>query len=133
MKGVIVFSLVPLLALASPVLVDSIDNEAAPVLSSTLAEEIPDSYIVIFKKNVTANTAILHHGWVQDQHAQVEIAKSKKRSLLQDPLVTLSGFRFDYNFADFLGYTGHFDVNVVDQIRRHPDVRDHPRLGLFLY
>ncbi|KAL8955261.1 MAG: hypothetical protein Q9193_006819 [Seirophora villosa] len=113
----------PLLASCSPVTSRSIHNEAAPLLSSTQAQQIPDSYIVVFKKHVSHTAATAHHTWVQDQH--VEIAKAKrelsKRSLL--PLTTFAGLKHTYNIpGSLLGYSGHFDEDVIERVRRHPDV-----------
>lgn len=126
MKGLFAaFAALPLLASSSPVISGrTIHNEAAPVLSSTQALEIPDSYIVVFKKHVSHNAAVAHHSWVQDQH--VEVAKSKrglsKRS--QIPLTTFGGLKHTYNIpGGILGYSGHFDEEVIEQVRRHPDVR----------
>ncbi|KAL8921795.1 MAG: hypothetical protein Q9208_005552 [Pyrenodesmia sp. 3 TL-2023] len=125
MKGLFAaLTALPLLASSSPVLNGrTIHNEAAPVLSSTQAQEIPDSYIVVFKKDVSHNAAVAHHSWVQDQH--VEVAKTKrdlsKRS--QIPLTTFGGLKHTYNIpGGILGYSGHFDEDVIEQVRRHPDV-----------
>lgn len=125
MKGLFAaFAALPLLVSSSPVLNGrTIHNEAAPVLSSTKSQEIPDSYIVVFKKDVSHNAAVAHHSWVQDQH--VEVAKTKrdlsKRS--QIPLTTFGGLKHTYNIpGGILGYSGHFDEDVIEQVRRHPDV-----------
>lgn len=125
MKGFFALSLVPLLASASPVLIDTIHNEAAPVLSSIQATEIPDAYIIVFKKDVTHASAILHHDWVQDQHLEIETAKRDltKRSQSQFPITSFGGLRHTYNIAGgLLGYSGHFDESVIEKVRRHPDV-----------
>ncbi|KAL8899814.1 MAG: hypothetical protein Q9207_006002 [Kuettlingeria erythrocarpa] len=125
MKGLFAaLAALPLLASTSPVVSGrTIHNEAAPVLSSTQAREIPDSYIVVFKKDISHNDAVAHHSWVQDQH--VETAKTKrelsKRS--QIPLTTFGGLKHTYNIpGGILGYSGHFDEDVIEQVRRHPDV-----------
>ena len=123
MKGFLALSLLPLLASASPVLVDTIHNEAAPILSSTLAQEIPDSYIVVFKKDVSHASACAHHDWVQEQHVQIETAKMDLAKRSQFPLTAFGGLKHTFNFAgSLLGYSGHFDESVIEQVRRHPDV-----------
>ena len=123
MKGFLALSLLPLLASASPVLVDTIHNEAAPILSSTLAQEIPDSYIVVFKKDVSHASACVHHDWVQEQHVQIETAKMDLAKRSQFPLTAFGGLKHTFNFAgSLLGYSGHFDESVIEQVRRHPDV-----------
>ena len=123
MKGILALSLLPLLASASPVLVDTIHNEAAPILSSTLAQEIPDSYIVVFKKDVSHASACAHHDWVQEQHVQIETAMMDLAKRSQFPLIPFRGLKHTFNFAgSLLGYSGHFDASLIEQVRRHPDV-----------
>ena len=126
MKGFFVLSLLPLLASTSPVFrADTIHSEAAPILSSSQSIEIPDSYIVVFKKDVSHTSAASHHAWVQDLHLETESMKAKLRKKSQIPIVAdiFEGLRHTYNIAgDLLGYSGHFDEDVIEQVRRHPDV-----------
>ncbi|KAL8669328.1 MAG: hypothetical protein Q9168_006074 [Polycauliona sp. 1 TL-2023] len=124
MKGLFALAALPLLAASSPVFnTGTIHKDAAPVLSSTQAEEIPDSYIVVFKKHVSHEAATVHHSWVQDQHLEVQQAKRQLSKRSQMPLTTFGGLRHTYNLAGgFLGYSGHFDEDVIDKVRRHPDV-----------
>lgn len=123
MKGLFALSLWPLLASASPVFVESIHNEAAPVLSSSTSLEIPDSYIVVFKKDVSHASACAHHDWVHGQHLEVEKTKRDLAKRSQLSLSTFSGLKHTYNIAgSLLGYSGHFDEDVIERVRRHPDV-----------
>lgn len=125
MKGLISATLLPLLAAASPVLIDSIHQNAAPVLSSINAEEVPDNYIVVFKKHVTEASAVDHHSWVQDIHASSENERTELRKRSQFPLTEniFAGIKHTYNIpGSFLGYSGHFDDSVIEKVRRHPDV-----------
>ncbi|KAL4907562.1 hypothetical protein BDW74DRAFT_176314 [Aspergillus multicolor] len=129
MKGIIGLSLLPLLAAASPVVVESIHNGAAPILSSTNAKEIPDSYIVVFKKHVDTDAASAHHGWVQDIHGQQSGARSdlKKRSFLGLEFgfgeEVYDGLKDTFNIAgSLMGYSGHFHEETIEEIRNHPDV-----------
>lgn len=124
MKSALGFAL-PLLAAASPVVVDSIHNDAAPVISSSNAKEIPGSYMIKFKKHVTTNLAAVHHDWVQDIHASTQNAKMELKKRSQSPMVDdiFHGLKHTYNIAgSLMGYSGHFDEDVIEQIRRHPDV-----------
>jgi len=126
MKGL--KAVVPLLAAlsaASPVLIDSIHNEAAPLISSVNAKEIPDSYIIVFKKHVSDRDASAHHSWVQDVHVDAENQRTELKKRGQFPFqdTIFGGLQHTYNIAGgLLGYSGHFDDNVIEQIRRHPDV-----------
>jgi cerevisin len=125
MRGLIAFSL-PLLAVAAPSFsTETIHGNAAPVLSSTNSEVVPDSYLVVFKKHVTESSAASHHSWVQDIHLSGENERAELRKRSQFPITTdiFQGIRHTYNIAgDFLGYSGHFDDSVIEQVRRHPDV-----------
>ena len=128
MKAFLGLSILPLVAYSSPVLVDSIHNEAAPILSSTNAKEIPNSYMVVFKKHVTHDVALTHHTWVQDVHLTTQTSKRelrKRDGWLQDSF--FEGLKHTYHFpGSMLGYSGHFDDAVIEQVRRHPDVSLFP-------
>ncbi len=127
MKGFLGLSLLPLLVAGSPVFVDTIHNDAAPVISSSNAKEIPDSYMVIFKKHVTERAAVAHHSLVQDMHVsqqsrKQELRKRSQTTLSEDDTI-FEGMRHTYNIpGGFLGYAGHFDEDVIELVRRHPDV-----------
>ena len=129
MKSLIGLAL-PLLASASPIVVGSIHNDVAPILSAANAQEIPDNYLVMFKKHVTHELAVEHHGWVQELHFSTQQAKSELRKRSQSPMMddVFTGLKHTYNIAgSFMGYSGHFDEDVIEEIRRHPDV-SHPFL-----
>jgi cerevisin len=124
MKGILGLSLLPLLAAASPVAVDSIHNGVAPILSASNAKEVPDSYIVVFKKHVNSETALAHHSWVQDIHdSMTGRSDLKKRSLFGFGDELYLGLKNTFDIAGSLvGYSGHFHEDVIEQVRRHPDV-----------
>lgn len=134
MKGYFALSLLPLLTAASPVLIESIHNEPAPILSSTHAQEIPDSYIVIFKNQVSHASALAHHDWVQGQHVEVETTKRDLLKRSQLPFTSFGGLKHTYNIAGgLLGYSGHFDESVIERVRRHPDVSKRSHVFLLIY
>jgi len=117
--------------LAAPVLsaptfnTETIHRDAAPIISASNAETLPDSYIVVFKKHVTEASAAHHHSWVQEIHASSEGEQAELRKRSQFPFTSgiFEGLKHTYNIAgDFLGYSGHFDESVIEKVRRHPDV-----------
>jgi cerevisin len=121
----LLLSLLPLLAAGSPVLIDTIHNQAAPVVSSINGKEIPNSYMVIFKSHVTERAAQDHHLWVQDIHAITgsEKMELRKRSKLPFQDTVFEGLKHTYHIPGrLLGYSGHFDEDVIEQVRRHQDV-----------
>lgn len=121
MKGVLSLSLLPLLTVASPVMPSTIHNDAAPILSSSNAVEVPDSYIIVFKDHVDSASAAAHHNWVQDIHSQH--SELRKRSQFPFADDAFAGLKHTFDIAgSFLGYSGHFEENVIEAIRRHPDV-----------
>lgn len=124
MKGLLALTLLPLLATASPMIgVNTIHNGAAPVLSSSLSKEIPDSYIVVFKKDLPHSSATGHHEWVQVQHHECAKAKRDLHKRSQTPFQTFGGLKHTFNIAGgLMGYSGHFDEDVIEKVRRHPDV-----------
>ena len=111
-------------AVASPVFgIGSIPE--APVIQSTNAKHIPNSYIVKFKDHVKHHEAAAHHAWVNDLHVQTEQRKFELRKRSSIPFVdeVMEGLKHTYNIAgSFMGYSGHFDDAVLEQLRRHPDV-----------
>lgn len=124
MKNLFTLSLVPLLAAASPIFgVDTIHNGAAPIHSSSESKEIPNSYIIVFKKDISTATINEHHEWIQRQHDDVETQKMELRKRSQEPISIFSGLKHTFDIAgDVLGYSGHFDEDVIERVRRHPDV-----------
>lgn len=133
MKSFLGISLLPLLAAGSPVLIDTIHHDAAPIISSTNAKEIPDSYMVVFKKHVSEKAALQHHAWVDDVHLATTLQKQelRKRGLSLDDVITFTGLKHTYNIAGtVMGYAGHFDPEVIEQVRRHPDVSSPKSLAL---
>lgn len=137
MRGLICLTLLPLLASSAPTLLtDAIIDGAAPVITSSNAEQVPDSYIVVFKKHVSEAAAAHHHSWVQDIHTELQVQRTelRKRSGLTTDI--FEGLKHTYKIgSDFLGYSGHFDDSIIDQVRRHPDVssfrysHSHPYLS----
>ena len=130
MRGLIGCLLLPLLASSAPTFsTETIHEGSAPVLSSSNSVEVPDSYIVVFKKHVTESAAADHHSWVQDIHLESENVRTELRKRSQFPITAdiFEGIKHTYNIAGtFLGYSGHFDDSVIEKVRRHPDVSCAP-------
>ncbi|KAF1940087.1 hypothetical protein EJ02DRAFT_456349 [Clathrospora elynae] len=113
----------PALAAASPTFqVETIHNGAAPVLSSSSAKEVPNSYMVVFKKHV--KDASKHHNWLQSVHTKNSEERMELRKRSQFPVTSeiFDGLKHTYEMAGMKGYSGHFDDETVEAIRRHPDV-----------
>jgi hypothetical protein len=139
-------SLLPALAAASPMMqTGTIHKDAAPILSSTQAKEVPNSYMVVFKKHVKESHAKEHHDWVQSIHTKSESERMELRKRSQFPITTevFDGLKHTYNIiGGMVGYSGHFDEETIEAIRRHPDVSsniqhsipayEHELLGLGL-
>ena len=120
MRGLVALSLACVAAAAPSFSFETIHGEAAPVISSSTAEEVPNSYIIKFKDHVDASKADRHHGWIQSIHDasnddQLELRKRGVSDIF-------TGMKHTYNIGDFRGYAGHFDDDVIEQIRNHPDV-----------
>jgi cerevisin len=63
-----------------------------------------------------------HQMWIQKLHVDREPVHMdlKKRGLIED---AFKGLKHTYKIGrDFLGYSGHFDEETIEQVRRHPDV-----------
>jgi cerevisin len=133
MKVAVSLGLLSAVASANPLLrIGTIHHDAAPVLSSSNAQHIPNAYIVKFKDHVQQHHAAAHHAWVNDLHTTHESRKLELRKRDQFPFVddALHGLKHTYNIAgSFMGYSGHFDDAVIEQLRRHPDVSCSPSQG----
>lgn len=126
------FAVLSLAATAAAAVVPSfgtgtIHNGAAPLLSSTNAEVIPDRYIIKFKSHVTDKHADDHHVWLNSVHAaNQEATELELRKRGQWPLpdgITFEGLKHKYSIGNgFMGYSGHWSSDVIEAIRSHPDV-----------
>lgn len=127
MRYSLVFAL-PALAAASPTFsTETIHKDAAPVLSSTSAKEVPNSYMVVFKKHV--KDASKHHDWVQSVHSknsQERMELRKRSTELPISNEVFEGLKHTYEMPGMKGYSGHFDQETIEEIRKHPDVSDIP-------
>lgn len=87
-------------------------DNLAPVISSSNADVVPDSYIVVFKDGVRAND---HSAWAASLH---------KRDLTANGIWDniASGVKHVYDMGSFQGLAGRFRPDVLDEIRKHPDV-----------
>ncbi|KAK3372393.1 serine protease [Podospora didyma] len=122
MRGLIALSLVACASAAPKFSHETIHGEAAPILSSSNAEVVPNSYIIKFKKHVSEASASDHHVWIQKIHSsrEGEHRDLKKRGLVDD---VFRGIKHTYKIGQgFLGYSGHFDEETIEQVRMHPDV-----------
>ncbi|KAI1764428.1 peptidase S8/S53 domain-containing protein [Hypoxylon sp. FL1150] len=128
MRGLIALSLAYAASAAPSFGYQTIHDGAAPVISSSTAEEVPNSYIVKFKSHVSASSAADHHSWVQKIHGDREDERLELRKRGQIPLVgdavdSFKGLKHTLKIgSEFLGYSGHFDDNTIEEVRRHPDV-----------
>ncbi|KAI1434131.1 peptidase S8/S53 domain-containing protein [Xylaria sp. CBS 124048] len=128
MRGIIALSLAYATVAAPSVSLETIHNGAAPVISSSTAEEVPGSYIIKFKDHVKESSVSDHHSWVQKIHDHRENERMELRRRGQIPFVgdvadTFSGLKHTLKIGDgFLGYAGHFDDAVIEEVRKHPDV-----------
>lgn len=99
------------------------------------SQEVPDNYIVVFKKHVSSDSASAHHSWVQDIHdTQIQRTELKKRSLFGFAEPDYLGMKHAFNVGgSVMGYAGHFHEDVIEQVRRHPDVSNYRGASIYWY
>ncbi|KAF9130839.1 serine protease [Mortierella sp. 14UC] len=87
-------------------------DNLAPLISSSNADVVPDSYIIVFKDGVRAND---HSAWATSLH---------KRDLSANGIWDniASGVKHVYDMGSFQGLAGRFRPDVLDEIRKNPDV-----------
>ncbi|ETN40782.1 subtilisin-like serine protease pepC [Cyphellophora europaea CBS 101466] len=125
MRGFLGLAALPVLAAGSPLFIDTIHNGAAPIVSSVNSKHVPDSYIVVFKDHVSKDAAAAHQLWVQGVHddSHTERMELRKRGINSDQESVFSGLKHTYHIpGKLLGYSGHFDEDVIEKVRMHPDV-----------
>ncbi|EPQ66089.1 Vacuolar proteinase [Blumeria graminis f. sp. tritici 96224] len=126
MRGLLSILSLPLLISAAPTHNCEADTESNnPHTSAQATAAISDSYIVIFKDHVNEASALAHHDWIQQIHTQNEVERTELRKRSQTPMIdnTYHGLKHTYNVAgNFLGYSGHFDEAIIEEVRKHPDV-----------
>ncbi|KAI1295725.1 peptidase S8/S53 domain-containing protein [Xylaria venustula] len=128
MRGLAALSLAYAAVAAPSFSIETIHDGAAPILSSSSAEEVPNSYIIKFKDHVTESSISDHHSWVQKIHSDRENERTELRKRGQIPLIddvvdVFSGLKHTLKIgSEFLGYSGHFDDAVIEEVRKHPDV-----------
>lgn len=122
------------IVIASPILDTTVvDKGIAPLLSTVSADEIKNSYIVVFKGHVDEDTANEHHSWVHVSH-QKSLAKRGRSGYalaggmfpggLEDAVDMFTGLKHTFHIPGSLkGYTGAFDEDTLQAIRAHPDVK----------
>lgn len=98
------------------------ESEIAPLVMND-KEQVPDSYIVVFKEDVDASTAASHELWVEQVHTE-QVASLAKRDL-QHPFLAKAQSGLKQAFAigsNFKGYSGTFHADTIELLRRHKDV-----------
>lgn len=143
MKGLIALSLAAVASAAPAFNTETIHGDAAPILSSANAEEVPGAYIIKFKDHVDEKAASDHHSWVNSIHdawtktlpenKDERILELRKRGFgLELSSDVFKGLKHTYKIGSgFVGYAGHFDDSIIEQVRRHPDVSISPHFHQF--
>jgi cerevisin len=135
MRGLIALSLAYTAAAAPSFSYETIHDGAAPILSATGVEAVPNSYIIKFKDHVSEASAADHHSWVQNIHGNRANERVELRKRSQFPIVdeAYQGLAHTLKIgSDFLAYSGHFDEETIEEVRRHPDVSFAKSSTLFL-
>jgi len=98
--------------------IDDDNNVVAPLVSSENAQVIPDQYIIVLKSELDKNNIENHHHCV---HTAInnERRNLTKRGFLDE---FISGIRHVYDLDDFKGYSGRFSNEILDEIRKRPEV-----------
>ncbi|KAF9428980.1 serine protease [Podila epigama] len=92
-------------------------EQLAPVISSVEAETIPDSYFVVFKSGVRASD---NAAWVQELH-QTNLKQSGCHESVNSEQ-PFEGIKHVYDMGEFQGLAGQFHPEVLNEIRKNPDV-----------
>ncbi|KAI8137808.1 serine protease 1 [Fennellomyces sp. T-0311] len=93
------------------------EGNLAPLYTSSEAEAISDSYIVVLKNHLNAESKDSHTSWVRS------LSNEKDQGIFDAWLHPDSiGIRHVYDMPGLSGYSGKFGKDVLDLIRRSEDV-----------
>ncbi|RPB01887.1 subtilisin-like protein [Choiromyces venosus 120613-1] len=98
-----IFSLIVTILPLTGIIAAPLDDVSEPFVD----EKIPNSWIVQLKEEASSQSLDDHLSWLSTVTKEV------------------TGFAVteqQYNFAGFVGYSGQFDVSIVEQIRTRPEV-----------
>ncbi|KAK6443079.1 proteinase B [Oleoguttula sp. CCFEE 5521] len=104
-------------------------NSASPLTNETGLQRL-DSYIVVFKRDVSTKQVEDHRAWLQQARVSTfaEVDEPDSQIALglsgDDDCVPWSHTLHNlFNISSIIvGYSGHFGSAIIEQIRRHPDV-----------
>ena len=108
-------------------------DNLASIISAAHSKTIPGAYVIVFKDHVTVPEAVAHQEWVKALHLATTTtkARSQRQSYLNKEATIYQGLKHQYDIPGrILGYSGHFDEDVLHELRRHPDVSfllSHPK------
>ncbi|ORY84298.1 peptidase S8/S53 domain-containing protein [Protomyces lactucae-debilis] len=96
--------------------------DEAPLLSSVHSETIPNEYIVVLKDHVKDKAVEDHHAWVKALHVG-SLLKRDQSSFKAQGIDVMGGLKHIYDeLIGFNGYSGRFSEDVLDALRKSPDV-----------
>lgn len=98
------------------------ESEIAPLVMND-KEQVPDSYIVIFKEHVDASSVETHELWLQNVHSEQMASLAKRDG--QHPFLAKaqSGLKHAFSIGtNYKGYAGTFHADTIELLRRHKDV-----------
>lgn len=126
MRGISAPYFLELLATCA-VLISTATGAPSPISStSQQAKVLPDSYIVLFKQNVTVAAAAEHYAWVQQLQQRLTQGTQEHLESTQSPMSLAApsqGHLRTFGIGDTpLGYAGRFCADAIEQIRKHHDV-----------
>lgn len=95
------------------------DGTLAPLYVPSETEAIEDSYIVVFKNNVHADSLLQHMAWVNN----LVLAGQQDEDLFSERLrPDTIGIRHVYDTPNMKGYSGKFGKDALEMIRRSEEV-----------
>ncbi|KAG2225643.1 hypothetical protein INT45_012115 [Circinella minor] len=111
-------------SLSSHININDNKNLLAPLYEVSEPNSISDSYIIILKDHVNSMQADQHFQWVRDTLVKPGMKEDQfqQQQFLESGIPL--GIKHTYGSpnAKFRGYSGKFSSNVVENIRRSPDV-----------
>jgi cerevisin len=97
---------------------------SGPLTESPLqSHQLPDSYIVILKENLSPPATNEHLSWVRNLHSTRESLRPELRKREREEPQVFAGVKRTYTISgNPIGYSGNFDAGLIEEIRKSPEV-----------
>ncbi|KAG5519104.1 hypothetical protein PMAC_002191 [Pneumocystis sp. 'macacae'] len=103
----------------------AIIEKSLSIESAKTIEKKYDNYIIIFRESVDRIKAQMHYLWIDSLHLKLfQEYGQRTLGISNENIKTFQWLNHEYEISDKLrGYSGRFPDEIIEQIRKHDDVK----------